>query len=488
MLGTESGLSGFFQRRWCYRLQAGQAVLAAPNTELDALVLIGSNAGELFALAGRTGQLAWRASIPFAPAWAGTRGDLVLVAGPAGVTCQRRDDGSLVWYFAAPPSERLAHSPPKTFRPILDPDHAEELEGFQLSGEILSFMQGRRRLLALDVQTGRLLWARWAPSAQLRLAAPAGTFVGDIYADAERLLAQTAAGRYWLLDPASGRLIREGPCSRQAWQHPPLKLSNGLLCLVEDTQHIVAIDAADGRQAWSHALFGKSILTGLSPQLIAHGNFLLIVTPTNLGCRAERVDIVTGQSLWECPLLPAPAHLDTTDWAIDGESFYRVYAQTSPSDGQPSALLLECRSIQDGTVRWQQPLEAGPVWTVRRVGEGLVCFPSGRPEVQFSFRWAFGTLQWVRDRPSPDSLAPGLRGEWPMVWCDPHTGATVQRIHLESRPRLRWSHSGWGSFRMSLSQSPFLPGSFAEASPAVRLGPRQVVVALARDVWSLMTD
>jgi outer membrane protein assembly factor BamB len=485
-----AGGNGPLLRRWHFALQKGQAVLAGLDTGQDPLVVIGREGGQLLALAAASGAVAWRTTVAFTPAWAATLGDLVLVAGAGGIACRRRDDGGAVWEFPAPPREHFTHTAPAVFRPVLDPDPPEPLEAFHLCGGRLFFLQGRRRLCALNVQTGELLWARWAPLAQLHLPAPRGTFCPAYlsrHQAVETVLAQTASGRRWLLDAASGRLIRDAAGSARPWSCPPLELGNGLLGVVEDLHRVVAVDAATGREAWHHVV-SHPALSGLSSQLVADGKSLLIVTPTNLGCRLERLDPATGQSLWVDPLVPAPARFDTSGWAVDGESLYRVFPQPSASDAQPTGLLLECRSVQDGRVRWQRPLQGAPVWTVRRVREGLLCFPSPRPGPQFRFRWALGALQWVGEAGTGDPSASGRRGEYPIVWCDPQTGATVQRWSFQSMPRLHWSRSGWGSLEGGFCLAPLPPGSLREGGRVLRLGQRTAVVALAGDVWGLAAD
>jgi outer membrane protein assembly factor BamB len=449
---------------------------------------MGHEGGELVALAGSTGVAAWRSSVGFAPTWAANLGDVVVVAGAGGAACRRRDDGGPLWDFPAPPGEHCPHSTPNTFRPILDPVPPEPLEGFQVSAWKLYFMQGRRRLFSLDVNTGQLLWARWAPSAKLHLPPPRGTFCPTYHVrhqTVQTVLLQTASGRRWLLDAASGRLIHDAAGSAQPWSSAPVDLGEDRLCLVEDGHRVVCLDAATGQEVWSYALSDKSTLTGLSTQVLTDGKSLLIVTPTNLGCRVERLDPSTGKSLWLMPTLPAPARFDTAGWALDREAFYRVCPQPSPSDAWPSGLLLECRSLDDGRLRWQRPVKGAPVWTVRRVGEGLLCLPCPRPVAQFRFRWAFGALQWVGDLPPNDPSASVLRGEYPMLWCDPQTGTTVQRLNFESVPRLSWSRPGWCSLNLGLSLA---PGSFEEGCPPLRLGRQTAVVALGGDVWGLAAD
>jgi hypothetical protein len=172
---------------------------------------------------------------------------------------------------------------------------------------------------------------------------------------------------------------------------------------------------------------------------------------------------------------------------MDREAFYRVYPQASASDAAPRGLILESRSLHDGQLRWQRLLKGASGWAVRRVREGLLCFPSPQPEAQFRFRWPLGALQWVEDLPATDPSASVLRGEYPLVWCDPQTGAAVQRLNFHSAPRLWWSRSGWGSLNLGLCRVPLSPGSLS-GSPVVRLGPRTAVVALGRDAWGLGAD
>ena len=79
-------------------------------------------------------------------------------------------------------------------------------------------IKAREKLIvALDVETGRILWQAEAPAARLHLPHPAGAFFPGYLASAAGVLLQTTSGRQLALDPWTGQCIRESGNDHEPW-------------------------------------------------------------------------------------------------------------------------------------------------------------------------------------------------------------------------------------------------------------------------------
>ncbi len=435
------------RKAWHASLAAGEVVLPG----VGSLVFSRSAEGGLTARRLATGDVAWRSRLPFLPAWVGTHGNLVVAGGDGGIVCLREEDGGPVWEF------------PDNLKPRGCNPWA--LTDLQLRAGRLFFFQESRRLFALDVETGRVLWSHWAPNARLRLPPPRGCFFPNFHASATRLLVQTATGRRWLLDAATGRLLDDSPTSSQPWPAPPRALDAHTLALVADSRRVLTLDAATGKDLWHLDLPGKTTLTGEPPQVLSHGDVLLLATPTNLGYRLDRLDRSSGQRSWARPCLLNLDRLDTTAWALDDEAVFLAHDH-----------LLEARSLADGRLLWERPLSEASSWIVRRVGEGLLAYPDVAPRPYFRFPSLGVSVQWKRVKP-PDAPA-----GFPVLCCDARTGRLVQRLNFPGFPRAQVRPDSPGSLVIVTSLAS------SSGAPPLALGPHGGFVALAGDVWGLASE
>ena len=296
--------------------------------------------------AADTGKVRWRALLSFTPIWADRRGNVIVTAGDGGAAGLGLEDGQVVWEYAAPPASPTFPTEAGT---VLPPGgHADPLGYFHLIGGRLYFVQGERRLFALDVESGRVLWTRWAPGARLRQPAPDGRFFHLVPVSADMVLAQTAGGHRWLLDAATGSLLHDDPTAAEPWPRPPVLAPDGGVCLTPDARTIVRLDLAFGREVWTYTLPGVTTRTGAAPRLAVGPDALLLAWATNIGWRLQRLDQATGKPTWADPPLVNAGALDVDGWAMDADAFYGVQDR-----------VLFARSLKDGTVLWEQPL-AGP--------------------------------------------------------------------------------------------------------------------------------
>jgi outer membrane protein assembly factor BamB len=366
----------------------------------------------------QTGAVKWQQSLPFDPQWLAGLGTSVVACGPQGTAALRASDGARLWTFLAPPLGRYPSTSSGAVRVVRDVLPPEPLAGFHLASGRLFFLQGERRLLALDARTGRTLWQRWAPGSAFRMPAPRGRFQVVLPINDITLLVQASARR-WLLDVATGKVRSELPAPLERWPRAPLVLQDGTVALVPDARAVELLDPATGKARWRWALPGSTTRSGEPPLVLGTAQALYVVVPENYGYRLQRLAPATGMALWSRPPLVELARLDPGAWLAGPRALYHADA------GE-----LTARSLVDGTVLWQRKLDGAWPWRLDRAGDTLLAWPAGAPASQFRFRWLLGSVQWQAG-PLPGAAGASLS------LLEAQTGTLVQRINLEDvSPRL----------------------------------------------------
>ena len=410
------------------------------------------------------GKVRWRTALPFTPTWAARQGDLIVAAGAGGAAGLRVDDGRVAWDYPAPPASRTFAAETGT---VLAPGNrrADSLDHFQLLTGRVYFVQGERRLFALDAKNGRVLWVHRAPDAGLRQPYPDGRFFHVEAASADVLLAQTSGGRRWLIDAATGAILHEGATAQEPWPRAPVRSPEGVF-VTPDADSVVLLDPASGRDLWTYTLPGVTTRTGEAPRLSMGPNALLVAWATNIGWRVQRLDRTTGKPTWDEPPLFNVSGLDVESWTQDGEAVYGVQDR-----------VLVARSLKNGALLWEQPI-AGPsgLWRTQKIGGALLAYPIEPTGAQFQFRWLFGALQWEERRPPEEKAGSGF----PVLCCDAKAGASIQRL---SFPVLSQA------FAHMESDSGVLPRASAaervEGRPLVHVSSHGLIVAAGGRAWGL---
>ncbi|MHB1426930.1 MAG: outer membrane protein assembly factor BamB family protein, partial [Gemmataceae bacterium] len=473
-------------RSWHARLASDEWILAGwPQGDPD-LLPTGSADGRLRCRLTSTGEMHWTQRLPFAPRWSGWHANKILAGGAEGVVCLRRDNGELLWRFSAPESGHYPHASRHRVRVILDPQPPEPLTAFQLVAGRLFFLQGQRRLFALNAETGAVLWDCWAPDGQLHLPFPHGYFSAYYQAGTETVLMQMS-GRRWLLDARTGRQIHQAADSRDLWQRPPLALDERTLCVVLDNRSVGLLDAQTGRCSWTHPLAGVTIRSGEMPSVLGKGNLLLCVQPANVGYFLYRLDRESGKPVWIQPGLLTAKSLDPSAWTFDAEALYGIEDD-----------LLIARSLTNGEVLWQRalsvvsPLSSPPraggtdaAWQARRVGDYLLVSPQAFGcEARFRFRSPLGTVQWnLVSLLAPEAI-------YPLSCHDPKTGQLVQRLHFRIaspvRTTLETRFMPEEEGRVRIVRISSLLAS--ERGPVIRMDSPWPYVAIGGEVWGVAND
>jgi len=147
----------------------------------------------------------WVRPIEHEARWCTFHADGVIIAGPNGVTRLRRSDGMLAWQFLTPePTPLPTAFPEPALRTLQPPPPAAPFSSFRLAASRLFFHWGTGRLLALDVETGDVLWQLRAPGASVNIAAK---FNEHYLATADHMLLQTAGGECLAVSADNGRII-----------------------------------------------------------------------------------------------------------------------------------------------------------------------------------------------------------------------------------------------------------------------------------------
>jgi outer membrane protein assembly factor BamB len=350
------------------------------------------------------GRILWTCSLPFDAVWSGRHQGFVLVAGPGGVRALRRQDGAATWSYPAPAGAALSD--------------------FRLTASRLLFLQGERRLVALDPATGRRAWAAAAPSAGLGLPYPSGRFRAYQAGD-DWVLAQTAGGKLRVLDGRTGRLAHQLETTREPWPRPPLALDRHRFCLLPDGFGIVLLDAAAGKELARPPLVASTTLSGMAPLAVGAGDVLLVVADRNFGPTLQRFDAHTGQALW-----PEERVLGTEPVAADGAVFDREAVYCASGD------VLSALALADGRPLWRAFLPRFPShshhgkgragWRTLRTRQYLVVYPGDVGARVAGCRSLFGSLTVAAAFPPHEYRAVGF----PVLFFDPKTGQLVQRVNV----------------------------------------------------------
>jgi outer membrane protein assembly factor BamB len=403
---------------------------------------------------GRTGKPCWSRALPQQPRWIGSCADIVLVAAEQSINGLSRSDGERLWSLSLVTDGRI----PK-------------LSAFQLAGSRLFFLQDERRLFALDVFTGRVLWTSWAPAGRFQLPSPSGRFHPSFYAGEESVVIQSRMGPWFVLDSRTGRRLREFEHAGPPWPRPPLPLDQQRLAVVSDAEHLTVLDSRTGEAIWTYSAPSPVSLTGEPLQVVGNGDALLILVSRNYAYDLECLDPRTGSRRWSKLLSLGTQPMDLEGGTVDDATVYLM---------QGNALL--AYALADGRLLYSVPLPAiAGHWHVLRTQHGLICFPRDCQATHWQVSWLFATAQ-LRLSPAP---AAEREHSLAVLIYDPRTGRPLQRLNfVAAAHRADWHgclHPSPVLFpRLSRRLLP-LP----ESEPAVRVSEGGILVQWQEQAWGL---
>ena len=379
-----SGWSGPLVQRWT--CSAGDLLLPARNAlSANPQAVFLAHVNRLSCREAVDGKERWERTLPFTPTWVGLHADLLVTAGKQGIAALRLEDGQLVW----------------TLEPRI-PDHS--FSGFQLTEAQIFFLDREQRLLAVELETGRVAWSQWAPGALLQPLGGGG-FSPHYLATADWALVQSSAGRRLVFQAVTGKRLHESPAAGP-WSQDPQLLDEQRLCLVENTR-VLVLDTGSWKELWTYAPSWSTSWTGEPVQVTKDAKSCFVLIPRNYGFELDRLDPRTGKSLWQQPSLLARDPVDVRTISFADDCFYYV------GDGE-----LTCRSLADGKRLWHKPL-AGKSrhWQTLRFADAVVAYPA--EDVQPPWLWlplgnmllAWPTSHDVRSRTLPVSCHRAKDGE-----------------------------------------------------------------------------
>jgi outer membrane protein assembly factor BamB len=408
-----------------------------------------------------TGAERWHRPIAGAPTWAGRHADIALVAGPDGVRGFALSDGTPLWELPTP--DAAAFTDPR-------------LSAFQTAGGRLFCLQGECRLLALDIQSGRVLWQSWSPAARLGADVPGVRFSPHYLATEDRVLIQSA-GRCRLLDARTGAVVRDLPTELILWAQPPLPLGENRVGVVNARQQVAALDLSSGKVTWSHALSAWSTLSGEPALLVGGSDGLFVAVPRNYGYALQRLDPQTGRALWEDEAQLGPDRVDYGCFALDRNGVY-----------YSSRNVVTALSLDDGRTLWEQALP-GPAgsWRLRRMGAALLAWPAEAWRTKFHSRWLVSSLELAVTFPPEDRAGRGI----PVLLLDPRPDApqderVLERLNLV--PPLPGARGRLAPDEELTAVPTLLRERAAADGPLLRLTRAGLVVGWDGKAWALRTD
>lgn len=361
-------LTGPLARSWHVRLLDQAQTLETPlphegdGGDLLFLRRVLGRTGLVSCRHAATGRELWSTAVDHVPTSIGVQGDHVVLAGSEAVTGHQRADGKLRWKRTAaellPTAER----------------ESEALSGFRVAGSRLLFFHGPRRLLALEISTGKLAWETWAPGGRVRPLPPGGRFHPIYHADEQAVLLQTTAGQRLLLDAVTGKVRQTAPTSRHPWPRSPVARGSTVLFL-PDRQRLRSFDLATGTERWVHVLDRPTGLNGEPPQILLRDDLLLLLVGRNHAHELERLDPETGRLLWRRELEPRLFSLEESQVALDDHAVYLAGRNR-----------LVAHSLESGTPLWQTVLpDSIGLWRLDSLPPCLLLYPPRRrPEEPFT--------------------------------------------------------------------------------------------------------
>lgn len=335
------------------------------------------------------GKTLWLKTLPWLPSWVHFVDELVLLGGAAGIQCLNWVDGQPLWEFAPTPGSQ------------------SELHDFRVAGARLFFLQGDRRLFALDVETGRVRWSLWPTPSQTQPMIPGPAFFPDFFAGADWLLMHTSVGERWILDSRTGKVQHRADAAAERWPTIPIPIDNQRLLVVKDLQRVTLLDLPSGKEIWTQTMPFPSVYVQ-PPQPITAGHNLFMLID---GWQLAEVDPETGKNLRTKNLGPGMIRLQHA--VRDGAGLFFTSGHS-----------LKSRTL-DGRTLWPDvPLPAHPgPWRVQSASGRLIILPlQAAPKLPLS--WLLGK-NLLEPRPH-------TRYSFPVLIVDGQSGKTLRTLDFHS--------------------------------------------------------
>ena len=195
-----------------------------------------------------TGDSPWSADLGGAPAWVGYLADKIIAATPTRVAALSLDRGAIEWQYDLGPTQPGRRDADPFARPAAGTERggseAAPFHDFLIVGGRVFCQAGRRKLLALDGDTGLVDWS-YSPVA-------GATLNPNLWVGPNRIVLQTLKPNAILvLETANGRRRAEYPQSEdEEWGRPPLPIDDDHVALVPDRRTVALFHLTRGTNSW----------------------------------------------------------------------------------------------------------------------------------------------------------------------------------------------------------------------------------------------
>lgn len=352
----------------------------------------------LTCLDAKTGTTRWQRTFGHSLTWINQYADFIIVAGSNGVHGITVSEGTSLWDWDREAVDSVSGAE------VGAKSVANGFGSFHLRGALLYFLHNDQRLFALDAETGRVAWSRWAPGAVFYPPAPQGKFNPHIHVGDSTVVLQ-AGHRCLMLECSSGRTVSARETSAEPWPQAPFAFPPNIY-LLHDESHLALLDETTGQELWKQSI-GKPSVTGTAPHMVSDGRTLVVFVD---GWRIERRDPKTGSVIWSVGdpnWLQSNRQLEEFA-ALDAEAVYFVKGS-----------VLHALGLVNGKQLWEQRLPASRAsWKVVRSHDAIFTYPATfiprTPWILGSAAFAFPPLIPMQD--------------FPIEVHDPKDGRLIQRI------------------------------------------------------------
>jgi hypothetical protein len=335
------------------------------------------------------GRTIWEADVGGKSQWSAYASSGLVVAAGGRLLCLGYDSGNVVWEF--PPRSAVpttVESPPAS--------------AFAVTGGLAFFIESRRRLRCLDLETGELQWE--ASFGEEILAPKVQAIDSNVYV--------ASPNRFYGLESTTGRRRVDLPI-RGGVETTPAVFGAPHLFFVSDRSIVAAVDPTEGRIVWEQKFIWP---TQAPPRLYYSSGGLTVLID---GYQLVRLDLGTGRPLWRCAIGARPMREGTIEGAAAGDRFF------SSLEGW-----LECRRLKDGSLDWRRPAASPDAAMQLRAVDGRIvaCASQGK--------WSELSL-WEADGRVEEQLTfEDLDGPAKLDWADAFAvlSAGKRRWMLEIEP------------------------------------------------------
>ncbi|WP_435016666.1 PQQ-binding-like beta-propeller repeat protein [Tundrisphaera sp. TA3] len=315
-----------------------------------------------------TGASGWIRDLGGEPIWVGYLADRIIAATPRSLVALALDDGQIQWRQdlggPAPATDAAPFGPAPPGTPRDDSETSGPLADFRIVGNRVFCLEGDRRLLAVDGDSGLVDWS-YTPANGGRINPRLHVGPGRIVLQARKPNANATL----VLDTATGRRRAEFAAGDEdAWPIDPLPIDEDHVALVVDRMSVALFDTNRGVRVWS--LREPVDLPKNGPtRLIGDADRLLVLLD---GRELVRVDPATGARLWSRFLGGEDLSEHPDSLAMSGD---RVFV-ASGRGGIPNDPSLFALSMAEGAVLWRRPL-TGPDsgWSIAPIDRDVAAYP-----------------------------------------------------------------------------------------------------------------